>query len=83
MCGVRRLAGVAVGDENLDRAGAVANGREARLSHHALQQDAARDCHLDRARFERGAVEFAVAGLEVGGEMLAPEVVGERIAGLP
>ncbi|MNC85705.1 hypothetical protein D3C83_13170 [compost metagenome] len=54
--GVRRFPGVAVGDEDLDRAGHVADRGEARLAHHALQHDAAGDSHLDGGRFERGVV---------------------------
>ena len=74
---VRGLAGVVVGDVELDPTGAVLDRREARLAHHALEHHAAGQHDLDVRLRERLAVEVAVAGRQVAGDVLADEVVRE------
>jgi hypothetical protein len=72
------LAGVAVGDENLDRAGHVADSGETRLAHDALKHDAPGDRYLHRALLENFVGVLAVGGGEIGRVVFAREVVGKR-----
>ena len=67
-------------DEELDPAGRVLQGREARLAHHALQHQPAGDRHLDRQRLELLVRLVAVLAHQLGGAVARLEVVRERDA---
>ena len=66
-----------LGDEELDPAGRVLQGREARLAHDALEHQAAGDRDGDALRLERLVVEVAVLARQLGGAVLRLEVVRE------
>ncbi len=68
------------GDVELDAAAHVLHRREARLAHHALQHHPPGDRHARLQRLQLVVGLRAVARMEVDGERVAAEVVGERLS---
>ena len=74
------LAGVAVGDVELDAAAHVLDGGEARLAHHALQHHAAGNLDHDRIQVERVAVAIFVVLEQIASKVVALKLVRKRNA---
>src|ERR1051325_9851592 len=69
-----------LGNVGLDTPAAVLQRREARLAHDALQQHAPGNAGRRLQRLELLLLFFAEPSVEIGREVLAPEVVREGVA---
>ncbi len=80
--GVDFFADLVAGDVELDAAGDVLQRGEAGLAHDALEHHAAGDLDFDRQAFQFFGGFLAVAFVQLGGGVLALEIVREGLARL-
>ncbi len=76
------LSHLVAGDVGLDAAGNVLQRGKGGLAHDALQHHAAADFHFNRQTLQLFARFLAVGFVQLGGHVLAGEIVGESLARL-